>query len=286
MADDIDNAEMSRRTLAQLLGAGLFGAALSQANITSAATVEKAAERSFLPPPDYTPPKISVLVYPKMVLLDLIGPLTVFSIMQSKVELVWKDRSLLPTDCLVGVTPTHDFATAAKSPDVFLIPGGINGTVNCMNDPEVLAYVKAQGESAKYVTSVCTGSLVLAAAGLLKGYKATSLWAVTDLLPLMGAEWVDERVVIDRNRITGGGVTAGIDFGLTLGAILTSETVAKRVQLTIEYAPQPPFKAGTPKEAGPAILKLARDRRKGMDASAKAAATAAGKRLGTIAAGA
>lgn len=281
MADDIDNAEFSRRTLGQLMGAGLFGAALSQATMASAA--EQAPERSFLPPPDYVPPKISVLVYPKMVLLDLIGPLTVFSILQSKVELVWKDTSLLATDCPVGVTPTHTFANASTSPDVFLIPGGINGTVACMNDPAVIEYVRAQGQRAKYVTSVCTGSLVLAAAGLLKGYKATSLWAVTDLLHLMGAEWVDERVVIDRNRITGGGVTAGIDFGLTIGAMLTSEKIAKRVQLTMEYAPQPPFKSGTPKEAGPEILKMARDRRKGMDAAALAAATAAGKRLGTLA---
>jgi len=281
MADDFNDLEMNRRHLAQMLGVGLLGSAFSQ-TVGASAAMAQAAERSFLPPPDYAPPKISVLVYPKMVLLDLIGPLTVFSIMQSKVELVWKDSSLLATDCPVGVTATHNFTTASQSPDVFLIPGGINGTVACMNDPEVIAYVKAQGQRAKYVTSVCTGSLVLAAAGLLKGYKATSLWAVTDLLPLMGVEWVDDRVVVDRNRITGGGVTAGIDFGLTIGAMLTSETVAKRTQLTMEYAPKPPFKSGTPTEAGPEILKLARARRRGMDAAALAAATAAGKRLGTI----
>lgn len=127
---------------------------------------------------------------------------------------------------------------------------------------------------------VCTGSLVLAAAGLLRGYKATSLWAVTDLLPLMGANYVESRVVHDRNRLTGGGVTAGIDFGLTLVALMRGEEAARRVQLIIEYAPEPPFKSGTPREAAPELVAGLRKARVAMDGPARAAAEAAGKRLG------
>lgn len=155
------------------------------------------------------------------------------------------------------------------------------GTAACMKDADVLDYVRAQGGAAKYVTSVCTGSLVLAAAGLLKGYRATSHWAVADLLPLMGAQQVDERVVVDRNRITAGGVTAGIDFGLMLAAKLTDEMTAKRIQLTIEYSPQPPFRAGTPAEAGAELTAFTKNRRKGMDADVEAAARLAAKRLDT-----
>lgn len=231
------------------------------------------------PPGPANAPSVSILVYPGMVMLDLIGPLTVFQIMRSKIELVWKDRSPVMTDTHLPVPPTHDFATARKGVDIFLIPGGTIGSAACMNDAVVMDYVRAQGDGAKYVTSVCTGSLVLAAAGLLQGYRATSLWAVADLLPLMGAQHVDERVVVDRNRITAGGVTAGIDFGLLLAAKLTDETTAKRIQLTLEYSPQPPFRAGTPEEAGPELTALTKSRRKGMDAEVEAAARLAAKRL-------
>ena len=263
--------EISRRALAKLLGGGV---------LASAAGAAHAAEPEHQHPPGpANAPSVSILIYPGMVLLDLVGPLTVFTIMQSKIEMVWKDRSPVATDCGIPVTPTHDFATASKAPDILLVPGGTMGSVACMNDPAVMNYVRAQGEAAKYVTSVCTGSLVLAAAGLLKGYRATSLWAVADLLPLMGAKRVEERVVTDRNRITAGGVTAGIDFGLTLAAKLTDERTAKRIQLTLEYSPQPPFHAGTPREAGEELTNYTRSRRKGMDATAEAAARAAGKRL-------
>jgi cyclohexyl-isocyanide hydratase len=129
------------------------------------------------------------------------------------------------------------------------------------------------------VTSVCTGSLVLGAAGLLRGYKATSLWAVADILPVLGATRVNERVVRDRNRLTGGGVTAGIDFALTLAAILTDEMAAKRAQLTIEYAPAPPFHAGTPEEAGPELTRLIKSGRVGMDGMALQAAKDAAARF-------
>ena len=224
-------------------------------------------------------PKIGFLVYPRMVMLDLAGPMTIFRILRCNVHLVWKDRQPCATD-LFPVTPTHTFSECPLDLDVLMIPGGILGTVNCMNDPQVLAFVSSRGNRARWVTSVCTGGLVLAAAGLLKGYNATAHWAVADLLPLMGARHVDERVVTDRNRMTGGGVTAGIDLGLTLASALAGEEAARNVALNIEYSPHPPFQNGTPSEAGPERTLKIRQARQGMDREARIAAEAAGKRLG------
>jgi cyclohexyl-isocyanide hydratase len=133
---------------------------------------------------------------------------------------------------------------------------------------------------ARFVTSVCTGSLLLGAAGLLNGYRATSHWYVRDLLPLMGATLDGGRVVEDRNRITGGGVTAGIDFGLALAARLRGEDYARRVQLAVEYDPQPPFGSGSPERAGESLVGEMRQRRAPMIAAARAAANRARGRLG------
>lgn len=158
--------------------------------------------------------------------------------------------------------------------------GGIMGAIGCMNDPVVTGFLADRGARAKPVTSVCPDSLVLGAAGLLNGYRATSYWAVADLLPLIGATHAKGRVVRDRNRITAGGVTAGIDFGLELAALLRGEEEARGIQLTIEYSPQPPFRNGTPEEAGAARVADARSQRTWMGGRAKAAALAAGARLG------
>src|SRR5207253_882953 len=133
------------------------------------------------------------------------------------------------------------------------VPGG-RGQTKLMRDAEVLDFLRRQGEQAKYVTAVCTGSLLLGAAGLIQGYEAATHWAFMDLLPALGARPVERRVVVDRNRITGGGVTAGIDFGLTLAALLSNETVAKSIQLGLEYNPAPPFRCGHPDVAEPAIV--------------------------------
>lgn len=146
----------------------------------------------------------------------------------------------------------------------------------------MLAFLADRGSRAKWVTSVCTSALVLAAAGLLKGYDATTYWPVTDLLPLMGARHVNQRVVKDRNRMTGGGVTAGIDFALSLVAELRGEEVARRVQLFIEYAPDPPFKNGTPAEAGPERTASVLKSRKWMDGKAREAAQQVELWLGTL----
>jgi cyclohexyl-isocyanide hydratase len=233
-----------------------------------------------LAPPSGTKPVIGMLVYPGMILLDLTGPLTVFNILQADIRLVAASMAPVMTDVGIAVSPTHSFEAATASFDVLFIPGGLKGTVDGMNDSRTVDFVAARGEAARFVTSVCTGSLLLGAAGLLKGYKATSHWYVRDLLPLMGAATVAERVVEDRNRITAGGVTAGIDFGLTLAARLTDEATAKRIQLLIEYDPQPPFAAGSPERAGPEATKAVLTQRGPLIRQAEQAARAAGGRLG------
>ncbi len=232
-------------------------------------------------PPDA--PTIAMLVHPKMVALDLIGPLTVFNILRCNAMLVWKDKAPVMTDVRLPIAATHTFGEVPQALDVLFVPGGRMGTVECMNDPEVMAFLSDRGSRAKWVTSVCTGSLALAAAGLLKGYDATSHWQVASFLPRMGARHVNKRVVIDRNRMTGGGVTAGIDFGLTLAARLKDEEAARRVQLILEYAPEPPFRNGTPEEAGPERVAAMTGQMPWMDRQVEAAVAAASQRLGITA---
>jgi cyclohexyl-isocyanide hydratase len=202
------------------------------------------------------PLEIGMLLYPGLTLLDLIGPQTVFSWF-ANIYLVWKTKDLVRSDTGIGMEPTDTFETCPRDLDILFVPGGL-GQDQHMNDKEVLAFLADRGSRAKYVTSVCSGSLLLGAAGLMKGYKGTSHWAVRDMLSGFGAEPVDARVVVDRNRISGGGVTAGIDFGLTVLAKLRGEDAAKLTQLALEYDPEPPFNAGSPKTAGPAIVEQTR----------------------------
>ena len=231
-----DNSLLSRRTLGLAAGAAVLAAPGSRAAV-------QARPR----------PVIDMLVHPGMILLDLAGPLTVFNIMGADIHLVWKDRTAVPTDVGLTVQPTATLADAPKDPDILFVPGGLAGTVAAMGMPEVVAFLAECGASARWVTSVCTGSLLLGAAGLLRGYAATSHWYVVDLLTDVGATPRHDRVVTDRNRMTGGGVTAGLDFGLTLAAQIAGEDAAKRIQLLLEYAPRPPFDAGEPDGAGPAL---------------------------------
>ena len=154
-----------------------------------------------------------------------------------------------------GLTLTPTVTLADCFPLVVLcVPGGGMGQLEVMQDEEILNFLQQQGRYVQYLTSVCTGSMILAAAGLLQGYKATCHWAFREQLAMLGVEVVPERVVIDRNRITGAGVTSGIDFAFTLLSLLCGEAVAKSTQLMMEYDPQPPFKAGTPKTAAQEIL--------------------------------
>ncbi|WP_414449249.1 DJ-1/PfpI family protein [Burkholderia sp. 22PA0099] len=229
-------------------------------------------------PPDA--PKVAMLIHPQMVALDLVGPLTVFKVARFDTQLVGKTRDAVSSVEGLPFAPTHTFAECPTDVDVLFVPGGIMGTIDAMNDPATLDFLASRGRTAKWVTSVCTGGLLLGAAGLLRGYDATAHWAVADLLPILGARHVDQRVVTDRNRMTAGGVTAGVDFALTLVAQLKGEELARRAALTIEYAPAPPFLSGTPEQAGPERTQAMRDSRKWMDGQAKLAAQAAAKRLG------
>lgn len=201
------------------------------------------------------PLEIGMLLYPGLTLLDLIGPATVFSWF-SNIHLVWKTKDLVRSDTGVGIQPSATFETCPRDLDILFVPGGF-GQQQLMNDAEVLRFLADRGPKSKYVTSVCSGSLLLGAAGLLKGFKATSHWAARDALTAFGAEPVEARVVVDRNRVTGGGVTAGIDFGLVLLAKLRGEEAAKLTQLAMEYDPEPPFQSGSPKTADPAIVQQA-----------------------------
>jgi cyclohexyl-isocyanide hydratase len=196
--------------------------------------------------------EIGMLLYPGLTLLDLIGPQTVFSWF-SNIHLVWKTTELIRSDTGIDIKPTATLSTCPRELDVLFVPGGF-GQQKIMGDPEILSFLADRGSRAKYITSVCSGSLLLAAAGLLNGYKATSHWAAREGLAAFGAVPTDARVVVDRNRVTGGGVTAGIDFGLVLLAQLRGDHAAKLTQLAMEYDPQPPFRSGTPKTAELSIV--------------------------------
>jgi len=201
--------------------------------------------------------QIGILVFPRVQQLDLTGPYEVFASMPAAtVHLVWKDRSAITSATGLVLAPTMTFGECPAL-DVLCIPGG--GGVNALlEDAEVLGFVCAQAARARYVTSVCTGSLVLGAAGLLRGRRATTHWLSHDFLAKFGAIPVHGRVVRDGNLITAGGVTAGIDFGLAVVAELAGQAQAEAIQLALEYAPQPPFRAGTPDEAPPAVLAAVR----------------------------
>ena len=201
------------------------------------------------------PLEIGMLLYPGLTLLDLFGPQTVFSWF-ANTHLVWKTKDVILSDTGIGVQPTCTFESCPRELDILFVPGGF-GQQKIMNDREVLAFLADRASRSKYITSVCSGSLLLGAAGLLKGYKATSHWSAREALRTYGAEPVEARVVVDRNRVTGGGVTAGIDFGLVLLAKLRGDDAAKLTQLAMEYDPEPPFQTGNPKAAGPAIIEQA-----------------------------
>lgn len=199
------------------------------------------------------PISVAFLLFPNVTQLDLTGPAQVLSRLGNvTLDLVWKDRVPVTTDAGFAIVPTATFAEASRA-DILCVPGGM-GVTEVIADDEAMAWVHAVGAEARWVTSVCTGSLILGAAGLLKGYRAATHWSWRDYLAMFGAEMVPERVVVDRNRVTGGGVTAGIDFALTLMAEVRSPEFAKAVQLSLEYDPAPPFDAGSPEKAGPELV--------------------------------
>src|SRR6516165_3454688 len=192
---------------------------------------------------------IGFVIFPDLTQLDFTGPLQVLSrLPQSVTHIIAKSASPVASDCGLSLVPTHTFANCPLL-DLICIPGGSEGVCGIINDRETIEFVRQQAGAAKYITAVCTGTFVLGVAGLLKGRRATTHWAYTDLLPLVGATYEKARVVKDGNVITGGGVTAGIDFGLSVAAEIAGETTARKVQLGIEYDPAPPFDSGHPDKA-------------------------------------
>ncbi len=209
--------------------------------------------------------RVGFLVFPGLQLLDLAGPYEIFSTLPDcEVHLFWKTRE--PLACSAGMffqpTATLDYEPPV---DVLCIPGGI-GINGLLGDEECLSWVRRQASTAQFVTSVCTGALLLGAAGLLAGRRATTHWRYHDLLSKCGAIPVRERVVCDGKLITGGGVTAGIDFGLTLVKALRGETAAEEIQLAMEYAPEPPFQAGKPEDAPSSVLRAVQCRTEALHA--------------------
>lgn len=224
------------------------------------------------------PIQIGLLLFPRLTQLDLTGPFEAFArVPNAKVHLIWKRIEPVISDVGLPILPT---ATLADCPDldVICVPGG-PGMNELLEDEEVLAFVRRQGAQARYVTSVCTGALVLGAAGLLKGYKAATHWASMEFLEAFGATPVKTRVCVDRNRITGGGVTAGIDFGLLVAAQLTDRKTAEKIQLYMEYNPAPPFQAGSPDTAPTEVVREFRDYVKTMLSKRREAVARAAARL-------
>lgn len=195
-----------------------------------------------------------MLCYPEMTLLDLLGPETVFSKF-SDIYLVWKTLDPVHSDTNLSINPNCTLADCPSDLDILFVPGG-PGTAQMMQDAEILSFLQEKSRTSRYITSVCTGSLILAAAGLMTGFKATTHWSAREQLAKMGAVVVKDRVVIDGNRITGGGVTSGIDFGLQVIAKLIGEDVAKATTLFLEYDPEPPYKTGTPDKADETTLSM------------------------------
>jgi cyclohexyl-isocyanide hydratase len=200
---------------------------------------------------------IGMMLFPNLTQLDFTAPYEVFSrLPDAKVYLLAPTLEPIYSESGFCLFPNTSFE---RSPalDVLFVPGGL-GVNAKLEDAAFLHFLKTPGEHAGYVTSVCTGSLLLAAAGLLQGYRATTHWFYMELLEMFGVETVADRVVIDRNRITSGGVTAGIDFGLVLAAQLYGEMVAQEIQLWMEYNPAPPFQSGSPQTASPNVVENAR----------------------------
>jgi cyclohexyl-isocyanide hydratase len=203
--------------------------------------------------------QIGFLVFPRVQQLDLTGPHEVLaSLPDATVRMIWKTREPVVSSNGLTLTPNTTYDDCPPL-DVICVPGG-SGVTDLLQDEQTIEFVRKQAAGARYVTSVCTGALLLGAAGLLQGRRATTHWAFHALLEPLGAIPVRERVVRDGNLITGGGVTAGIDFGLTVAAELAGPDEAQAIQLELEYAPAPPFNAGDPDAAPRAVVELVTQR--------------------------
>jgi cyclohexyl-isocyanide hydratase len=222
---------------------------------------------------------IGMLIFPRLTQLDMTGPYEVLArLPNTKVHLISHTLAPITTDRGMQILPNMTYADCPQL-DVVMVPGG-PGQQDLMEDEVVLEFLRRQARGTKYVTSVCTGSLVLGAAGLLKGKRATSHWAALEHLKALGAVPVSEKVVVDGNIVTGAGVTSGIDFALKLGMILEGEAAAREVQLQIEYDPAPPFDAGSPQKAAAETVAAVRRRLTTLNAQRAELAQRVGRKLG------
>lgn len=259
---------MDRRQFTKLALLGAFLAPLGN-SVKAAETEEQRkirakadsmqAHKAFMNDPDVKMmgnEKIAMLLYPGFYAPDLINPQFLFTAMMgAEVCLISPTDDLAPVSCgNFSIVPTHRRSECPDNLDILFVPGGATGTLEAMKNKPLIDFIKAKAANARYITSVCTGSLLLGKAGLLKGKKATSHWSTLALLEKFGATPVSERVVWDGNLVTGGGVTAGIDLGLQIVGALRGTEYAQAIQLQAEYDPAPPFNAGSPEKA-PAFVR-------------------------------
>jgi cyclohexyl-isocyanide hydratase len=203
--------------------------------------------------------KVLALVYPGMTLLDLVGPLQAWSFLPGyEVQYAWHKPGAVLTDCSLSVHATNSFEDAWTDPDVLIVGGGAKPTLDLLGDSAVIAFLADRGSRARGVCIVCTGSLLLGAAGLLRGYRAAVHWGARDALTQFGAEPSNERVCVDRNRLTGAGITSGVDFGITVAGLWAGESMGRVIELIMEYAPKPPYGTGRPDLADAQTLAAAR----------------------------
>ncbi|QGM99186.1 DJ-1/PfpI family protein [Methylocystis parvus] len=252
--------ELDRRQLGEAIAA--FGALLASGAAAAAAEAKRAEsspkhDMSDMPANWMGKEKIAFLIYPGFTALDMVGPQYMLAnLMGAKVDIVAKSLEPVRSDTGLVFTPSMRFDDASPAFDIICAPGGSQGTLAAMRDDATVAFIRDAGRKARYVTSVCTGSMLLGAAGLLDGYRATSHWATKPLLPIVGAIPAEGRFVQDRNRITAEGVTAGLDFALSLVGQLRDEKYAQGVQLLAQYAPDPPFHAGEPETAPKDVTRM------------------------------
>lgn len=267
--------QTNRRALLQgFTGAALLAPylALERAMAAEAAAAAPAASaehmagmqamQKVLGPGLYGQEQIGMLIYPKFTALDLVGPHYFFACMfGAKVHLITTEKDLSPvgSDLGLAISPTITMADAPKDLDVLFIPGGTEGTLSVMSRTDTIGWVKDRATRAKHITSVCTGSMVLAKAGLLKGKKATSHWVTREALADFGATPVDQRVVKDGNVLTGAGVSSGLDFAIALVEMLRGKPYAEGLMLQAEYHPDPPFPGGTLATTTPDVAKMMDD---------------------------
>lgn len=222
--------------------------------------------------------RIGFLFFPGMLQLDFTGAYGVLAAgPNAEIHLVWKNVTpVLSSD---GLSFAPNTAMADCPPlDVLIVPGG-SGVLPLLDDNAVLSFLRGQSRTAKYTASVCTGALVLGAAGLLAGFRATTHWLSWDMLTHFGAIPEKKRVVLDRNRLTAAGVSSGIDMALLLAGLLWGDAAAMEIQLNMEYAPEPPYAAGSPETAAPPVARRLRERNAARQAERLAAVIKAAKRL-------